>query len=148
MLFLGLGTGLGSALVAEGVVMPLELAHLPYRNGRTYEDYLGERGLKRLGRKKWTRHVGKVVALLKQGLQADYVVLGGGQTKRLKKTPAGARLGDNNNAILGGLRLWDESPRPPRRRRRTVVARSRKAPAPTAEPAAIASHEEPVPAGD
>ena len=76
MLFLGLGTSLGSALVAEGLLMPLELAHLPYRRGRTYEDYVGVRGFVRLGRKKWTRHVHEVVELLKAGLQADYVVLG------------------------------------------------------------------------
>jgi predicted NBD/HSP70 family sugar kinase len=107
MLFLGLGTGLGSALVAETVLMPLELAHLPYRRGRTYEDYVGLRGLVRLGRKKWTRHVHAVVALLKAGLQVDYVVLGGGQTKKLKALPAGVRVSDNQCAIRGGLRLWD-----------------------------------------
>jgi predicted NBD/HSP70 family sugar kinase len=110
MLFLGLGTGLGSALVAEGVLMPLELAHLPYREGRTYEDYVGQRGLDRMGRRKWTKHVNDVVALLQHGLQADYVVLGGGQTKKLKTLPRGARLGDNHHAILGGLRLWAEHP--------------------------------------
>jgi polyphosphate glucokinase len=120
MLFLGLGTGLGSALVAEGVLMPLELAHLPYRSGRTYEDYVGERGLRRFGRKSWTRHVRKVVDLLKTGLQADYVVLGGGQAKKLTRLPPGVRLGDNRHAILGGLRLWDE----PRSHRRAVVARA------------------------
>jgi polyphosphate glucokinase len=121
MLFLGLGTGLGSALVAEGVLMPLELAHLPYRSGGTYEDYVGERGLMRFGRKRWTRHVRKVVELLKTGLQADYVVLGGGQTKKLTRLPPGVRLGDNRHAILGGLRLWDESRS---RRRRAFVARA------------------------
>jgi polyphosphate glucokinase len=110
MLFLGLGTGLGSALVAEGVLMPLELAHLPYRQGRTYEDYVGQRGLDRLGRRRWTKHVNDVVALLQHGLQADYVVLGGGQTKKLRTLPRGARLGDNHDAILGGLRLWAEHP--------------------------------------
>ena len=107
MLFLGLGTGLGSALVAEGIVMPLELAHLPYRNGRTYEDYVGLRGLQRLGRRKWTHHVHAVVALLRAGLQADEVVLGGGQTKKLKALPHGVRVGTNQSAIRGGLRLWD-----------------------------------------
>jgi predicted NBD/HSP70 family sugar kinase len=107
MLFLGLGTGLGSALVAEGVLMPLELAHLPYRRGRTYEDYVGVRGLDRLGRGKWTRHVHAVVELLRAALQADSVVLGGGQTRRLKTLPRGVRLCDNRCAILGGLRLWD-----------------------------------------
>ena len=123
MLFLGLGTGLGSALVAEGILMPLELAHLPYRNGRTYEDYVGVRGLDRLGRRKWTHHVHVVVALLRAGLQADAVVLGGGQTKKLKTLPPGIRTSDNGSAIRGGLRLWD---RPEHRKRRTVASRSRK----------------------
>jgi len=109
MLYLGLGTGLGSAFVGDGTVEPLELAHLPYRKNRTYEDYLGLRGLKRLGRKKWQQHVEKVVELLKHGLQADYVMLGGGQTKKLKGLPKGVRLGTNAHAILGGLRLWDPS---------------------------------------
>lgn len=109
MLFLGLGTGLGSALVFEGVLAPLELAHLPYRKGQTYEDYLGLRGYKRLGRKKWQAHVENVVALLQHGLQVEYVVLGGGQTKRLKGLPAAARPGSNANAITGGLRLWNEA---------------------------------------
>ena len=121
MLFLGLGTGLGSALVAEGLLMPLELAHLPYRGGRTYEDYVGKRGMDKLGRKKWTRHVHEVVALLKAGLQADYVVLGGGQTKKLKTLPRGVRTSDNQSAILGGLRLWDP---PAQRQRRTSVTGS------------------------
>ena len=89
MLFLGLGTGLGSAFVADGQLEPLELAHLPYRNNRTYEDYVGLRGFKRMGRQKWQRHVEKVVELLKHGLQADYVMLGGGQTKKLKGDAAG-----------------------------------------------------------
>jgi polyphosphate glucokinase len=109
MLYLGLGTGLGSAFVGDGALEPLELAHLPYRKGRTYEDYLGLRGLKRMGRKKWQRHVEKVVEILKHGLQADYVMLGGGQTKELKTLPPGVRLGTNAQAILGGLRLWKES---------------------------------------
>ena len=106
MLFLGLGTGLGSALIVDGIVEPAELAHLPYKKGRTYEDYVGLAGLKRLGKKEWRRNVFKVVDLLKNALQADYVVLGGGNAKLLKKVPAGARLGDNNNAFRGGFRLW------------------------------------------
>lgn len=110
MLYLGLGTGLGSAFVGDGALEPLELAHLPYRKGRTYEDYLGLRGLKRMGRKKWQRHVENVVEILKHGLQADYVMLGGGQTKELKSLPPGVRLGTNAHAILGGLRLWKEGP--------------------------------------
>jgi predicted NBD/HSP70 family sugar kinase len=116
MLFLGLGTGLGSALIAEGVLMPLELAHLPYRRGKTYEDYVGLRGLRRMGLRKWTRHVEKVVALLSAALEADYVVLGGGQTKKLKKLPRGTRLGTNDHAMLGGLRLWDPHTTLPRKR--------------------------------
>jgi len=112
MLFLGLGTGLGSAFVAHGQLEPLELAHLPYRHHRTYEDYAGLRGYKRLGRKKWSRHVLKIVELLKQGLQADYVMLGGGNSRKLKRLPPGARLGDNVNAITGGIRLWDDARKP------------------------------------
>jgi polyphosphate glucokinase len=123
LLFLGLGTGLGSALVAEGLLMPLELAHLPYRGGRTFEDYVGLRGMVRLGRKKWTRHVHAVVALLKAGLQADDVVLGGGQRKKLKSLPPGVRVCDNRSAIRGGLRLWEA---PEHRRRRTLVTGSRR----------------------
>ena len=114
MLYLGLGTGLGSAFVGDGALEPLELAHLPYRKNRTYEDYLGLRGLKRMGRKKWQRHVERVVELLKQGLQADYVMLGGGQTKELKSLPPGVRLGTNAHAILGGLRLWNKDEPAPR----------------------------------
>jgi polyphosphate glucokinase len=128
MLFLGLGTGLGSALVADGVLEPLELAHMPYRNGGTYEDYVGLRGLERMGRKKWQRHVEKVVAILKHGLQVDYVMLGGGQTKKLKELPDGVRLGNNANAIDGGLRLWNAPVRKPHRGRRAQVADSRRKP--------------------
>ncbi|MEO5618132.1 MAG: ROK family protein [Candidatus Eisenbacteria bacterium] len=110
MLFLGLGTGLGSAFMTHrGAVEPLELAHLPYRDGKSYEDFAGERGLKRLGAKRWTKHVHRIVELLQFGLQADYVMLGGGQTKKLKRLPVGARLGNNGHAIRGGLRLWDGS---------------------------------------
>jgi polyphosphate glucokinase len=109
MLFLGLGTGLGSAIVAHGVVEPLELAHLPYRKNRTYEDYVGLRGYKRLGRKRWQHHVEAVIEMLKNALQVDYVVLGGGQSKKLKRLPRGVRLGNNANAIRGGLRLWNVS---------------------------------------
>lgn len=115
MLFLGLGTGLGSAFVADGQLEPLELAHLPYRNNGTYEDYAGLRGYERLGRKKWQRHVFKIVELLKQGLQADYVMLGGGNSRKLKRLPPEVRLGDNANAIIGGIRLWDEAPKHHRR---------------------------------
>jgi polyphosphate glucokinase len=106
MLFLGLGTGLGSALIIDGIIEPMELAHLPYKNGRTYEDYVGLAGLKRLGKKKWRRHVQDVVKQLKAAVQADYVVLGGGNAKLLKKLPSGIRLGDNSDAFRGGFRLW------------------------------------------
>ena len=106
MLFLGLGTGLGSAMIVDGILEPMELAHLPYQKGRTYEDYVGIRGLKRLGKKKWRRHVMDVVKQLKAALEADYVVLGGGNAKLLKRLPPGAKLGDNNNAFRGGFRLW------------------------------------------
>ncbi len=108
MLFLGLGTGLGSALIADHVIMPMELAHLPYKKGRSFEDYVGRRGLKRFGKKKWRRTVDDVVSRLKAALVADYVVLGGGNTKKLGRLPKGARLGDNAHAFIGGRRLWEE----------------------------------------
>ena len=107
MLFLGLGTGLGSAMIVNGVLEPMELAHLAYKNGKTYEDYLGLRGLERLGKKKWRQHVTKVTKKLMAALEADYVVLGGGNSKKLKKLPAGARLGNNENAFVGGFRMWE-----------------------------------------
>lgn len=106
MLFLGLGTGLGSALVIDGVLEPMELAHLPYKKNRTYEDYIGLAGLKRLGKKRWRGHVNEVVKLLKAALEADYVILGGGNARLLKKLPPGTQLGDNANAFRGGFRLW------------------------------------------
>jgi polyphosphate glucokinase len=112
MLFLGLGTGLGSALVVESTVEPLELAHLPYKK-RTFEDYVGLRGLERLGHKKWQRCVEDVVARLAAALLADYVVLGGGNVKELTNLPPGTRAGSNANAFVGGFRLWQEhQPRP------------------------------------
>jgi hypothetical protein len=106
MLFLGLGTGLGSALVTNGVLEPLELAHLPYRHGRSYEEYLGKAGLHRLGRKRWAHHVQQVALLLQRGLLADYVALGGGNVKKLSRLPPGARRAGNADAIAGGIRLW------------------------------------------
>jgi len=112
MLFLGLGTGLGSAMVVDGVVESMKLGHLPYRK-RTYEDYVGERGLERLGQKKWRRYVVDVVARLTAALEPDYVVLGGGNVHKLKTLPPGCRAGDNANAFLGGFRLWDEAGKPP-----------------------------------
>jgi polyphosphate glucokinase len=109
MLFLGLGTGLGSALIVEGILEPMELAHLPYKNGRSYEDYVGLAGLKRLGKRKWRRHVEEVVKLLKTALEADYVVLGGGNAKLLKHLPPSCRWGNNANAFRGGYRLWSKT---------------------------------------
>jgi polyphosphate glucokinase len=108
MLFLGLGTGLGSALVADGIVEPLELAHLPYRKG-TYEDYVGLRGLEKRGKKKWRKHVADVVEQLAAALEPDDVVLGGGNVKLLKELPPGCRMGHNVNAFVGGFRLWEEA---------------------------------------
>ncbi len=109
MLFLGLGTGLGSALIADQVIMPMELAHLPYKKGRTFEDYVGRRGLESHGKKKWRQSVADVVMRLKAALVADYVVLGGGNAKKLQRLPDGARLGDNTHAFIGGQRLWNEA---------------------------------------
>ena len=111
MLFLGLGTGLGSALIVDGVLEPLELAHLPYRKGRTFEDYVGQRALDRLGKKKWRRAVNDVVQRLREAVQADYVVLGGGNVKYLKQLPDGVRRGNNANAHRGGIILWATSSR-------------------------------------
>src|SRR5881628_945969 len=108
MLFLGLGTCLGSAMVVDGIVEPMELGHLPYKKA-TYEDYVGLRGLEAWGKKKWRRHVADVVARLIAALQPDDVVLGGGNVKKLKELPPGCRAGDNANAFLGGFRLWEES---------------------------------------
>ena len=109
MLFLGLGTGLGSALVVDGIVEPMELAHLPFRKG-TFEDYVGERGLERLGKKRWRAAVAETIERLTGALQADYVVLGGGNAKKLGDLPANVRLGANDNAFLGAFRLWDDAP--------------------------------------
>ncbi|HEY4284793.1 MAG TPA: ROK family protein [Chthoniobacterales bacterium] len=107
MLFLGLGTGLGSTMILDGVVQPMELAHLPYRKG-TFEDYVGIRGLKKHGKKKWRSFVNDTVKRLVAALQADDVVLGGGNVHQLKKLPPGTRAGDNENAFVGGFRLWEK----------------------------------------
>ncbi|MGZ4333828.1 MAG: ROK family protein [Gaiellaceae bacterium] len=106
MLFLGLGTGLGSALIVDGVIEPLELGHLPFRK-KTFEDYVGERGLKKLGKKKWKRAVFEAVERLSAAIEPDEVVLGGGAVDDLDELPAGSRRGENENAFLGGFRLWD-----------------------------------------
>ncbi len=106
MLFLGLGTGLGSAMIADGVIEPLELGHLPYRKA-TFEDYVGERGLKKRGKKKWTKDVFAAVEHLSAAMEPDEVVLGGGGVDDLESLPDGCRRGVNENAFLGGFRLWD-----------------------------------------
>jgi polyphosphate glucokinase len=109
MLFLGLGTGLGAAMIVDGNLEPMELGHLPFRKA-TYEDYVGERGLERLGKKRWRREVAEVVAAFTAALEPDYVVLGGGNSTLLKELPPKARLGANENAFLGGFRLWGVEP--------------------------------------
>jgi polyphosphate glucokinase len=106
LLFLGFGTGVGSAVVAEGVLMPMDLVQLAYRKGRTYEDYVGTAALRRLGRRRWSRHVARMVENLRRGLLADDVVLGGGEVKKLKRLPPGTRRSDSAHAILGGIHLW------------------------------------------
>lgn len=111
MLFLGFGTGLGSTLIVEGVLAPMELAHLPYRKGLTYEDYVGLRGLVRMGKAKWRRHVFVVIDHFRHAFEVEYVVVGGGNSKLLKELPEGVRFGANSNAFRGGFRLWNESPR-------------------------------------
>ena len=107
MLFLGLGTGLGSAVIAEGIIAPMELAHLPYRGKHTYEDMVGDAGLKHLGEKRWKKRVMEVISLLKAAVEADYVVLGGGNARLLDKVPPDVKLGGNADAFKGGFRLWD-----------------------------------------
>lgn len=108
MLFLGLGTGLGSTLVDGKAIEPLELGHLPYRK-KTFEDYVGERGRERLGKKRWREAVAETVELLSAAIEPDYVVLGGGNARHLKELPPNSRLGANENAFTGAFRLWDES---------------------------------------
>jgi polyphosphate glucokinase len=109
MLFLGLGTGLGSTLIVDSVVQPMELAHLPYKKG-TYEDYVGVRGLEAFGKKKWRKHVEDVVERLVAAFEPDDVVLGGGNAKKLEELPRLCRLGDNANAFTGGFRMWEGPP--------------------------------------
>jgi polyphosphate glucokinase len=106
MLFLGLGTGLGSAMIVDGILQPMELGHLPYRKGKTFEDYVGSAGLKRLGKKKWQRKVADVVERLAAALQPEYIVLGGGNAKKIERLPRRMQLGKNNGAFVGGFRLW------------------------------------------
>ena len=106
MLFLGLGTGLGSTMIVDGIIEPMELGHLPYKK-RTYEDYVGQRGLERMGKNRWRRNVTDVATRLIAALEPDDVVLGGGNVRQLEKLPPGCRAGDNANAFLGGFRLWE-----------------------------------------
>jgi len=109
MLFLGLGTGLGSAMIIDGKVAPMELAHLPYKKEREYEEYVGEAGLERMGRKKWQKEVFTVVETLSRALEPDYVTIGGGNVRKLKRLPPHCERGDNRDAITGGVRLWDDA---------------------------------------
>ena len=128
MLFLGLGTGLGSTLIVDGTVEPMELGHLPYKKA-TYEDYVGARGLKRFGKKKWRKHVFDVVDRLVAALEPNDIVLGGGNAKILNELPPGCRLGDNSNAFRGGFLMWENAPKyspsPPRQRGPAVVTKLR-----------------------
>ncbi len=109
MLFLGLGTGLGTALVLDGKLHPMEIGHLVYKKGRTYEDYIGLKGMKRLGKKKWRKAVQDITTRLRAALEVDDVVLGGGNAKYLKEVPEGARIGDNENAFIGGFAIWKDT---------------------------------------
>src|SRR5260221_10953115 len=124
MLFLGLGTGLGSALIVDGVVEPMELGHLPYRKA-TFEDYVGARGLEKYGKKKWRRYVADVVERLVAALEPEEVVLGGGNVHKLKKLPSRCRVGDNTNAFRGGFRLWDQAEASKRGNYRSVRSKAR-----------------------
>jgi polyphosphate glucokinase len=110
MLFLGLGTGLGSTMIADGIVEPMEIGHLPYKKG-TYEEYVGLHGLKKWGKKKWRRNVADVVSRLVAALEPEDVVIGGGNVKKLKELPSGSRMGNNANAFRGGFRLWEKPDR-------------------------------------
>ena len=127
MLFLGLGTGLGSALVIDGRVEPMELAHLPYKRGKTFEDYVGLRGLERLGKKKWRTEVADVVDRLRAAMQADYVVVGGGNAKKLSDLPKDVELGSNANAFIGGYRMWEGESSHGRRMHQPVRKRAARA---------------------
>jgi polyphosphate glucokinase len=109
MLFLGVGTGLGSAMIFEGIVVPLELAHLPYKKGKTYEEFVGKEGMEQLGKKRWRKAVMDIIVRFKAALICDYVLLGGGNAKLMKYLPPRVILGDNSNAVAGGIRLWQST---------------------------------------
>src|SRR5690349_11174143 len=145
MLFLGLGTGLGSGLIVNGLLEPMELAHLTYKKGRSYEDYVRLRGLKRLGKKKWRKNVAEVVGQLSKALATDSVVLGGGNAKLLKKLPEGARLGNNQNAFLGGFRLWQDADDVPQKKRKTRPRKPVVKPAESVTTRIAATHEKVIP---
>jgi polyphosphate glucokinase len=108
MLFLGLGTGLGTTLIRDRVVIPLEIAHLPYEDDQTYEDVVGDAGLQRIGVRRWRKHVANIVELMMNAVVADYTVLGGGNVRLLPTLPPRTRRGANANALRGGLRLWQD----------------------------------------
>jgi polyphosphate glucokinase len=127
MLFLGLGTGLGSAMVVDGIVESMELGHLPYKKA-TFEDYVGIRGVKKYGKKKWRGFVTDVVRRLVAALEPDDVVLGGGNVKKLKELPSGSRVGDNANAFVGGFRLWEKTDRGNRSKSKRTVSRATRKP--------------------
>ena len=123
MLFIGLGTGLGSAMILDDVVIPLELGELSYSPRLTFEDMLGRDGRKRLGQKKWEDALDRIIAVLHNAFVTDYIVIGGGNARRLDRLPKGARLGDNRNAFLGGLRLWGIGALPAESKTQTLVIR-------------------------
>ncbi len=130
MLFLGLGTGLGSAMIVDDILVPMELAHLRYAKGKTYEEFVGKSAMERYGKKKWRKYVNEVVNGLRMALQADYVVLGGGNAKKLKKLPPSTKLGENANAFLGGFRMWRDAESAPKSKARSKPrARTHTAPA-------------------
>lgn len=128
MLFLGLGTGLGTALIVDGLIEPMEIGHLPYLK-HTYEDYVSERALERMGKKKWRKHVLEVIKRLGAALEPDEIVIGGGNVRHLKEFPPHCRAGDNDNAFKGGFKLWLKTPaqRSGRGRRKTTSRRGRSA---------------------
>ena len=128
MLFLGVGTGLGSALIFNSVIIPLELAHLPYKKGLTYEEYIGLAGLERRGKKRWRKSVLDIIDRLRAAFVADYVLLGGGNARMMKALPVGVILGSNENAVQGGLKLWDTpiAPQPAKKTPRTTKAKNGK----------------------